>query len=133
MLLFFYLETTPLLLPLAFYFLSLEFIVFYGKPITKVIFTCLLLGTLRRDDDDGSEKVGKTNDRICALSSLIASIWTRSICQKQATFPGFEFLRTLFRFEKRKENSSSYVHVLRKTADWEVSRRSRAVHVKEMY
>ena len=44
MLLFFYLETTPLLLPLAFYFLSLEFIVFYGKPITKVIFACLLLG-----------------------------------------------------------------------------------------
>ena len=56
MLLFFYLETTPLLLP---HFLSLEFIVFYGKPITKVIFACLLLGTLSRDDDDGSEKVVK--------------------------------------------------------------------------
>ena len=25
---------------------------------------------------------------ICALSNLIASIWTRSICQMQATFPG---------------------------------------------
>ena len=50
----------------------------------------------------------------------------------QATFPGVEFLTILFRFKKRKENSLSYVHVLRKTANWEVSRRSRAVDVKEM-
>ena len=34
--------------------------------------------------------------------------------------------------EKRK-NLSSYVHVLHKTSHWEVSRRSRAVDVKEMY
>ena len=40
---------------------------------------------------------------ICVLSNLIASIWTRSICQMQATFPGVEFLRILFRFKKRKE------------------------------
>ena len=111
MLSFFYLETTPLLLPLAFYFLSLEFIVFYGKPITKVIFTCLLLGTLRRDDDDGSEKVGKTNDRICALSSLIASIWTRSICQKQATFPGFEFTVILKDFIQVRKEEGKFVVV----------------------
>ena len=32
----------------------------------------------------------------------------------QATFPGVEFLRILFKFKKRKENSSSYVHVLHK-------------------
>ena len=32
----------------------------------------------------------------------------------QATFPGVEFLRILFNFKKRKENSSSYVHVLSK-------------------
>ena len=51
---------------------------------------------------------------ICVLSNLIASIWTRSICQMQATFPGVEFLRILFGFKKRKENSSSYVHVLHK-------------------
>ena len=38
-----------------------------------------------------------------------------SLCQMQATFPGVEFLRILFRFKKRKENSSSYVHVLHKT------------------
>ena len=41
-------------------------------------------------------------------------------------------LRILFRFKKRKENSSSYVHVRHKTANWEVSRRIRAVDVKEM-
>ena len=51
----------------------------------------------------------------------------------QATFPGVEFLRTLSRFKKRKGNSSSYVHGLHKTSHWEVSRRSRAVDVKEMY
>ena len=67
------------------------------------------------------------------LSNLIASIWTRSICQVQATFPGVEFLRILFRFKKRRENSSSYVHVLHKAENSEVSRRSRAVDVKEMY
>ena len=33
----------------------------------------------------------------------------------QATFPGVEFLRILFRFKNRKENSSSYVHVLQIT------------------
>ena len=51
----------------------------------------------------------------------------------QATFPGVEFLRMLFRFKKRKENPWSYVHVLHKTSNLEVSRRSRAVDVKEMY
>ena len=36
------------------------------------------LGTLSKDDDDGSETVGKKK-RICVLSKLIASIWTCSI------------------------------------------------------
>ena len=53
----------------------------------------------------------------CVLSNLVESIWTRSICQMQATFPGVEFLRILFRFKKRKENSWSYVLVLHKTAN----------------
>ena len=34
---------------------------------------------------------------------------------------------------EKKENLSSYVHVLHKTSHWEVERRSRAVDVKEMY
>ena len=48
-------------------------------------------------------------------------------------FPGVEFLRILFKFKKRKENSSSYVHFLHETSNWKVLRRSRAVHVKEMH
>ena len=48
----------------------------------------------------------------------------------QATFSGVELLRILSKFKKRKENSSSYVHVLHQTSNWEVSRRSRAVDVK---
>ena len=40
----------------------------------------------------------------------------------QATFPGVEFLRILFRFKKRKENSSLYVHVL-------IKRQIRRFHV----
>ena len=75
----------------------------------------LLIGTLNKDDDHGSENVGKK--RICVLSNLFASTWTRSIRQMQATFPGVEFLRILVRFKKRKENSSSYVHVLHKTSN----------------
>ena len=35
--------------------------------------------------------------------------------------------------QKEEGNSLLYVHVLHKTSNWEVSRRSRAVDVKEMY
>ena len=59
----------------------------------------VVIGTLSKDDDDGSENVGKK--WICVLSNLIASVWTRSICQMQATFPGLEFLRILFTGSKR--------------------------------
>ena len=71
---------------------------------------------------------------ICILSNLIASIWTSSICQMRATFPGVELLRILFKLkEELRKNSSSYVHVLHKKWNLEVSLRSRAVDVKEMY
>ena len=69
--------------------------------------------TLCNDDNDGSENVAKKKN----LSNLIASIWTRSICQMQSTFPGVEFLTILFKLKKRKESSSSYVHVLHKTSN----------------
>ena len=52
----------------------------------------------------------------CVLAKFIVSFWTRSICQLWAIFPGVEFLRTLSMFKKRKEDSSSYVHVLHKTS-----------------
>ena len=45
----------------------------------------------------------------------MAPIWTCSMCQMQATFPGVEFLRTLSRFKKGKENLSLCVDVLQKT------------------
>ena len=88
------------------------------------------IGTLSIDDDHGSENVGKK--RICVLSILIASIWTRSICQLQATFPGAEFLRILFRFKNRKEKirRRKFTSSI-KTAILEVSRRSRAMDIKE--
>ena len=50
-----------------------------------------------------------------------------------STFLRVEFLGVLSMFKERKENLSSYVHVLHKMSHWEVSRRSRAVDVKEMY
>ena len=71
---------------------------------------------LKQGRHDGSENVGKKK-WICVFSNLIASIWTRSLCQMQATFPGVEFLRILFWFKKRKNKSSSHVHVLYKTAN----------------
>ena len=45
----------------------------------------LYIGILSKDDDDGSENVVKKMN--LRSSNLIASIWTRSICQMQATFP----------------------------------------------
>ena len=79
------------------------------KLIQILIVLWLLLGTLSKDDDDGSENVAKKMN--------LRSTWTLSICQMQATFPGVEFLRILFKFKKRKENSSCHVHVLHKTAN----------------
>ena len=75
--------------------------------MTILAATKVKIGTL--SNDDGSENVGKKMN--------FASIWTRSICQMQATFPGVEFLSILFKFKKRKENSSFYVHVLHKTSN----------------
>ena len=46
-----------------------------------------------------------------------------------ASFSEDEFLTILAMFKWRKDNLSSYVHVLHKTSHWEVSRRSRAVDV----
>ena len=80
--------------------------------LTEGLYRCRI-GTLSKDDDDdGSENVARKVNLL--LENLIASIWTRSICQMQVTFPGVEFLRILFKFKKRKETSSSYVHVLDK-------------------
>ena len=65
------------------------------------------------DDDEGSENV--TKKRNLRPFKPYRVYLDRLICQMWAIFHGVEFLRTLSRFKKRKENSSSYVHVLHKT------------------
>ena len=58
------------------------------------------MGTL---SDDGSENVGK---KMNLRSFKLNRVYLDPLkCQTQATFPGVEFLRILFRFKKRKENS----------------------------
>ena len=50
--------------------------------------------------------------RIWILSNFIASIWSCSICQTPAMFPGVEFLRILIWVQKEEGILLSYVHVL---------------------
>ena len=50
----------------------------------------------------------------CVLSNLVASIWTPSICQMQATFPGVKFLIILFRFKNRNMFTSSIKRQIRR-------------------
>ena len=91
--------------------------------IQKISITGIQLvhtGEANRDLKQGRRRwqwKGRWKKWTCVLSNLIASIWTLSICQMQATFPKVEFLRILFGFKKRKENSWSYVLVLHKTAN----------------
>ena len=69
----------------------------------------VVVETLSKDDDDGIENVDKKmNLRSFKLNPVYLD---PSIYQMQATFPGVEFLRILFRFKKGKENSSSYFQV----------------------
>ena len=83
---------------------------------------------LSNNDYDGSKNVYKTmNSRPFKLQRVYLD--PPPICRMQAIFARVELIQTLSRFTKRKENSSSYVHVLHKTL---VSRRSRPVDVKEI-
>ena len=53
---------------------------------------------------------------------------------KAGDFSWIWILKDFYSGSKRgRKIPSSYVHVHRKTANWEVSRRSRAVEVEEMY
>ena len=66
------------------------------------------IGTLSKDNEDGSENVGKKRN----LHSLkLNRVYLDPLNMSNAgEFPGVEFLRILFTFNKRKENSLSYVH-----------------------
>ena len=95
----------------------------FQRRIQKILITGMQLvhtGEPNRDLKQGRRRrqwKRRWKKWLCVLSNLLASIWTPSICQMQATFPGVKFLRILFRFKNRKENSSSFVHVLHKAAN----------------
>ena len=90
----------------------------------------MLLGTLSNDDDDDSaENVAK---KLNLCSFKLSQVYMDPLNMSSASdFSWSWILKILFKFKNRKENSSSYVHVLHKTSNQEVSRRSRAVDVKE--
>ena len=56
---------------------------------------------------------------------------THLLRQIKANSPGVEFKRAIFKFRKRKEILSSFVHFLHKTWNWDVWRRSLAVMEKK--
>ena len=65
----------------------------------------VLLGTLSNDNDDGNENVAKKgNLRSFKLNHVYLDPLNMS---NAGEFPGVEFLSILFKFKKRKENSSS--------------------------
>ena len=84
----------------------------------------VLIGSL--SNDDGSEDVTHRD-----ASNSIAYIWALSICQMLTIVSGVELQRTVSKFIKRKRKPSSVLHVLHKTWNWDVLRRSRAVTAKK--
>ena len=92
----------------------------------------MLLGTLSNDDDDDSAK--NVTKKMNLRSFKLSQVYMDPLNMPSAgDFSWSWILKILFKFKNRKENSSSYVHVLHKTSNQEVSRRSRAMDVKEMY
>ena len=72
---------------------------------------------LSNDDDDGIENVAKKLNlpHFKCYRVYLELLYNLSKLML-AMSPGVEFLRTLPRFRKRKENSLSYVHFLYKTS-----------------
>ena len=95
-----------------------------------------LLGSLSNNDDDGNENTTKnTNLRPFKLYRVYLEPLNSP---NVGNFSWSWILKGFIHVKQRKENLSSYVpqvhaHVLHKTSHWEVSRRSGAVDVKEMY
>ena len=93
----------------------------------------MLLGTLSNDDDDSAENVTKKMN-LCSFKLSHDQVYMDPLNMPSASdFSWSWILKILFKFKNRKKNSSWYVHVLHKTSNQEVSRRSRAMDVKEMY
>ena len=85
-----------------------------------------VLVTVRVDKQQRRRRLRKRH-----LKSEFALIPARVIRQMLANFSGFEFQRTVSKFRKTKTKSSSCVHVLQKTWNQGVPRRSRAVTAKK--
>ena len=83
------------------------------------------------DDDDGSENVAK---KWILRSFQLNGVYLHPLNVSNAgDFSCSRILKDFIQVQKEEGDSSSYVHVLHKTSNWEVSRRSRGVDVKEMY
>ena len=91
---------------------------------------CSYLKNREPSNDDGSENVAK---KLNLPYFKCYRVYLELLNLSNVGSFVLEFLGTLFRIRKKKENSSSYVHFLYKTSYWEVSLHSRAVNVKEMY
>lgn len=58
--------------------------------MNSLFFVCSVISSLsNRDDDDGVENVAKKYE-FASFATFIASVWTRSIFQMWAFFPGVE-------------------------------------------
>ena len=78
--------------------------------------------TLSNDDDDGGENVAKKmNVRSFKLNRVYLDPLNMS---NAGDFSWSWILKDFIQVQKEEENSSSYIHVLHKTSNQEVSRRS---------
>ena len=109
--------------------------ILFGLVVVVVFFSAdrlMLLGTLSNDDDDDSAENVTKKMNLCFFK--LSQVYMDLLNMPSAgDFSWSWILKILFKFKNRKENSSSYVHVLHKTSNQEVSSRSRAMDVKEMY
>ena len=78
--------------------------------------------TLSNDDDDGGENVAKKmNVHSFKLNRVYLDLLNMS---NAGDFSWSWILKDFIQVQKEEENSSSYIHVLHKTSNQEVSRRS---------
>ena len=101
----------------------------------------MMIGTLSNYDDDGSENITKKmNLRHFKLYRVyLEPLNSSNVYVGDVSWSWI--LKGFIHIQIEKGNLSStylsstylYVHVLYKTSHWEVSRRSRAVDIKEMY
>ena len=87
-------------------------------------------GISSKNDDDGSENIAKQMD---LRPFKLYRVYLKPHNSSNVGEFSWSWILSDFIHVQRKDNLSSYVHALHKTLRWEVSRRSHAVDVKEMY